>query len=250
MDWFQERVAVVAGSGRGIGYAVVEGLLQKGTRVAMLDVSPDISGIATGLEAKYTTQAKGYRVDISKPENLFAAVKDINVQWSKIDFLVNTAAIIHTDKILDTSYQEWQRVFSVNTHGSFLLTQAVLPTMMAARFGRIVFVTSVAYKVGGGLFGSTLYASTKAALACFTKGLARETKGQGILVNGIAPGTTETEMIKGCTGETRKALFDSLPMGRAAAPSEIAEPIIFLLSSAASYITGEILDVNGGLYMD
>ncbi len=171
-------------------------------------------------------------------------------RFTKIDILVNNAAIISTGPLLETSVEAWERTHAVNLKSVFLCTKAVFPAMMAQRSGRIINIASVAGKRGGGFFGNACYASSKGGVIAFTKGAAREAGPYNITVNAIAPAMIETEMISGMPPDMRASLLRSIPLGRTGSVEDVAAAVCFLASDAAGFMTGEIMDVDGGLMMD
>ncbi|KJS19694.1 MAG: hypothetical protein VR72_17705 [Clostridiaceae bacterium BRH_c20a] len=248
---FKNECAIITGASRGIGRATALGLAAKGSYISIFDINEQgARQTASLIEDNFGQKVFVKKVDISKQEQVNQAVRETEEKFGNIHLLVNNAAIVNTTPFSEISLDEWQKVLDINLTGAFYCIKAVLPYMIKERKGKIVNVASIAAKVGGGLFGNVSYAVSKAGLVCLTKGVAKEMASYGINVNAIAPSATDTEMIKDFTGPKREAFIQSLPMGRVASPEEMASAIIFLLSDEASYITGEIMDVNGGLYMD
>ena len=188
--------------------------------------------------------------DVSAEKQVSALIQATLERFTKIDILVNNAGVISTGPLLETSVEVWERTHAVNLKGVFLCTKAVFPALIAQRSGRIINIASVAGKRGGGFFGNTCYASSKGGVIAFTKGAAREAGPYNITVNAIAPAMIETEMIGAMPPEVRESLLRSIPLGRTGTVGNVAAAVCFLASDGASFISGEIMDVDGGLMMD
>jgi NAD(P)-dependent dehydrogenase (short-subunit alcohol dehydrogenase family) len=188
--------------------------------------------------------------DVSSEEHVARLAQSTLERFTKIDILVNNAGILSTGPLLETSVEVWERTHAVNLKGVFLCTKAVFPAMMAQRGGRIINIASVAGKRGGGFFGNACYASSKGGVIAFTKGAAREGGPYNITVNGVAPAMIETQMISAMSPDVRQSLLRSIPLGRTGSAEDVAAAVCFLASDGAGFITGEIMDVDGGLMMD
>jgi len=188
--------------------------------------------------------------DISSERQAERLIEATLEHFAKVDILVNNAGVISTGPLLETSVDVWERTHAVNLKGVFLCTKAVFPALMAQCSGRIINIASVAGKRGGGFFGNTCYASSKGGVIAFTKGAAREAGPYNITVNAIAPAMIETEMISGMPPGVRESLLRSIPLGRTGSVENVAAAVCFLASDGAGFITGEIMDVDGGLMMD
>jgi len=249
----KDKVAVVTGAGseRGIGRAIALNLAKEGSNVVVVDINSEgIQKVAQEVE-NIGTQALAVKVDVTQPEEVFQMAKKIIQRFGKIDILVNNAGITQSKTLVDMSIEDWDRIIDVNLKGTFLCTKAVLPQMIEQREGKIVCISSVSAKRGGGIFGGVHYSSAKAGVLGFVKALAREVAQYNINVNAVAPGLVDTDITGGrMTPERKKEVVSLIPKGRIASPEEIAKAVVFLLSDWASYITGATLDVNGGLYMD
>lgn len=241
------KVAVVTGAAGTMGRAVVEALLLDGCRVAMID-RPQVSMAA--LEQQFGPAAAGFGCDISDPAAVAAAHAAVRERFGEVAILVNNAGVLTNNKVESTSAEEWRQVIAVNLDGAFYWAQAVVPAMKAARWGRIVNTSSLAAKTGG-LTAGTAYSVSKGAMSALTFSLARELAGHGVTCNGVAPAYVKTPMITEQLTEAQRAeLLRQIPVGRFCEPEEFAHTVRFLASPMSGFITGEILDLNGGLLMD
>ena len=194
--------------------------------------------------------ATGYAANPTDPEAVKELVNTIVDKYGRIDVLVNNAGISQKVTVADMTLDDIKRIFNVNMFGLFLITQAVCEVMKKQNYGRIVHLSSVSGKRGGGIFGGAHYSASKAAVLGFSKNLAREVSSYGITTNCVCPGLINTEIWKSLPKEQADAVIDGIPMGRPGEPQEVADAIVFLASKEASYITGEEIDINGGSHMD
>ena len=239
-----QKVVLVTGAARGIGLAVAKRFLGEGWRVALLDIDePTLAQTCAVLTAPDSTLA--LPCDVSDPEAVTAAFETAAARFGRLDALVNNAGIAIFKPLLETTYADWSRVLAVNLTGPFLCTQAAAPLMREHGGGAIVNVTSIS-----GLRASTLrvaYGTSKAALMHLTKQQAVELATLGIRVNAVAPGPVDTAMAKAVhTPAIRADYHDTIPLNRYGLEEELAETIFFLCSARASYITGQMLSVDGG----
>ena len=248
------RVAFItgAGSNRGIGRATAVRLARNGWDIVITDItSQGLARTAAEIEDKCTGRVLPIECDVTDPVQITNAVTQAQGEFGDIDTLVNNAGISRSTPLLDIGVDEWDSMFAVNVRSTFLFTQALIPAMQRNRFGRIVNLSSVAAKRGGGLFGSSHYSASKAAILGFTRAVAREMAPFGITCNAVAPSMIDTDIFGGALPEERKeALAKDVPVGRIGRPDEVAAAIAFLCSEEASYITGEVMDVNGGMHID
>jgi 3-oxoacyl-(acyl-carrier-protein) reductase len=242
------RVAIVTGSSRGLGRATALALSRQGSSIAVnylnhRDLAEDVA--ARVREAG--VEALCLRVDVSDPEQVGSMVSEVLRNWGRIDVLVNNAGVLRDRTLRKMSLEEWRDVLSVNLSGTFHCTRAVLETMLAQRSGRIVNIASVIGESGG--VGQANYGASKAGIIGFTRSVALEVAAKGITVNAVAPGFMRTDMIKTIPDNVLEAIRARIPMGELGSPEDVAHAVAFLASPEASYITGHVLDVNGGLYM-
>ena len=199
---------------------------------------------------KMGIEAAGYAANLTDPDAVKELVNKIVEKYGRIDVLVNNAGISQKVTVADMTLDDIKRIFSVNMFGLFLITQAVCEVMKKQKYGRIVHLSSVSGKRGGGVFGGAHYSASKAAVLGFSKNLAREVSQYGITTNCVCPGLINTEIWKSMPKEQADAVIAGIPMGRPGETQEVANAIVFLASKEASYITGEEIDINGGSHMD
>ena len=235
------KVAVVTGAARGIGLAVAKAFLAKGYRAALLD----IDAATLGQTGKALGDVLALECDVADPKQVKASIDTVTERFGRIDALVNNAGIAVFKPLLETTFEEWQRVLAVNLNGPFLCTQACAPVMLKNGGGAVVNITSIS-----GLRASTLrvaYGTSKAALDHLTKQQAAELGNAGIRVNAVAPGPVNTAMARQVhTADIRAGYHDAIPLNRYGTEQEVAEAVVFLCSDAASYINGQTLAVDGG----
>jgi 3-oxoacyl-[acyl-carrier protein] reductase len=247
-------VALVTGGGSatGIGHAIGRSFAEAGCAVALGDVDREgAERNASGLPVR----GLGIELDVTDEDSVNAAVAVVERELGAVDILVNNAGITSATKLWELSVEEFDRLLAINLRGAFLCLRAVVEGMMSRRYGRLIFMSSIAGKQGGGVFGTSHYAASKAALIGLCQGAARELGPYGVTSNAIAPSLVLTGLIaKTAGGEAERRLDERnkevVPLGRSARPEDIASAARFLASDEASYITGEILDVNGGSYFD
>ena len=242
------QTAVVTGASRGIGYAIACAMAECGANVAIVDYCPEeVSGKAAQELADKTgaNLVRAYRCDVSSYEETEAVVKQIVSDFGRIDILVNNAGITMDGLLAQMKEEAFTRVLNINLGGAFNMTRHVIRQMMRQKYGRIVNMASIAGLTGNA--GQVNYASSKAGLVGLTKSVAKELASRGITANAIAPGFVETDMTKDIPEDA--PLRRQIPLGRMAKPEEIAALAVFLCSPAASYITGEVIRIDGGLAM-
>jgi 3-oxoacyl-[acyl-carrier protein] reductase len=242
------KVALVTGSARGIGRAIAEAFSAEGATVVVSDVGSD-AGARETLAAMEAAGGKGMveMLDVSDPAQVDAGVKRILDAQGRIDILVNNAGITRDNLLMRMSEEEFDAVLRVNLKGTWLMTKTVSRQMMKQRYGRVINLSSVVGMMGNA--GQSNYAAAKAGIIGFTKSMARELAPRNITVNAIAPGFIRTAMTAGLPEAVQKGFLGQIPLGRFAEPREVAELALFLASDAASYITGQVIGINGGMYM-
>jgi len=242
------KVALVTGGTRGIGRAIAAAFSRLGVDVSITGRDAvRVAEAAQELSREAPHPVKGIPMDVSDREAVDSAVKAFVQERGRIDILVNNAGITRDNLLMRMKPDEWESVIATNVNGLYYCSQAVLRPMIRQRGGRIINMSSVVGLTGNP--GQANYAASKAAIVGFTKALAREVASRQITVNAIAPGYIETDMTRGISDDARKILFDSIPMQRIGKPEDVAAAALFLASEGAGYVTGQILSVNGGLYM-
>jgi 3-oxoacyl-[acyl-carrier protein] reductase len=241
------KVALVTGSARGIGRSIAELFCAEGATVVVNDVGSD-AGARETLAALEAAGGKGSveMFDVSDAAQVDAGVKNILQAHGRIDVLVNNAGITRDNLLLRMSEEEFDAVIRVNLKGTYLLTKTVTRHMMKQRSGKVVNISSVVGMMGNA--GQSNYAAAKAGIIGFTKATARELASRNITVNAIAPGFIRTAMTAALSEAVQKAFLAQIPLGRFAEPREVAELALFLASDASSYITGQVVGINGGMY--
>jgi NAD(P)-dependent dehydrogenase (short-subunit alcohol dehydrogenase family) len=247
---FEGRVVVVTGAAKGIGAVTAEAFGREGARVAALDLDgAGVDAVAAGLTAR-GADALALKTDATSASAVRAAFDAVLARWSRIDVLVNNAggfAVMRT--LEETDEAEWDAILRSNLTSAFLVSKAVVPVMKRQRTGRIVNLASVVAR-GGAVRVPAHYAAAKAGVVALTRMLALEVAEHGITVNAVAPGTTATDRVLAArTPEDTARVAAAIPLRRLGQPAEIAETILFLASDAASFVTGAVLDVNGGQEM-
>lgn len=247
------KVAVVTGAGslRGIGRSIAIALATQGAKVAICDINEEgLFKVAEEIKQR-TSEVMTVTMSVTDGTSIregFASVVD---KWGKIDILVNNAGITQPVTVAEMSETDFERILDVNLKGTYLCCKAVAPYMLEKKYGRIINMSSVSAKRGGGVFGGAHYSAAKAGILGFSKAFAREVSPHGITVNSIAPGLVATDIRGGLESEEeQKRMTRDIPCRRMALPEEVAAAVCFLASDEAGYITGEEIDVNGGSHMD
>jgi 3-oxoacyl-(acyl-carrier-protein) reductase len=248
MNDLKGKVCLVTGGTRGIGRATVLALAEAGSDVLFTyQHSKDQAAEVAAQARQRGVRAEGFQADVSAAAEVQAVLQEAAGRFGSIHILVNNAGITRDRSFLKMTREMWDEVMRVDLDGLFVMTQAVLPGMIQAGWGRVINVSSIVGQAGN--FGQANYAAAKSAIFGLTKTLARELARKGITVNAVAPGFIETDMLKDMPQAALDQVINLTPMARLGRPEEIADAIVFLAGPRAAYITGQILAVNGGMYM-
>jgi 3-oxoacyl-[acyl-carrier protein] reductase len=247
MAGLQGRIALVTGASQGIGRACALELAKAGATIALAARNESKLAEVAAEIAAAGGQATAFSLDLASEESIKTGAKAILERYGKVEVLVNNAGIVRDGLMMRMKRPDWDDVLNTNLTGVFLLTQALLPTILRNRWGRIINITSVVGRTGQA--GQVNYASSKAGLIGFTRALAREVASRNVTVNAVAPGYVETAMTSFLDDKGRQAMLSQIPLGRAGTGEDVAHSVAFLASDAAAYITGHVLDVNGGMFM-
>lgn len=247
MGNLEGKTALVTGASRGIGRACALELARRGARVALAARNEGKLEEVLQEIAAAGGAAKTFVLDVSNEESIQATAKAATAHFGSVEILVNNAGITKDILLLRMKRADWDQVLATNLTGAFLMTQALLNSMLRGRWGRIINVASVVAETGQA--GQANYAASKAGLIGFTKSMAREVASRGVTVNAVAPGYIETAMTAALDEKQRQALLSHIPLARPGTDLDVAHAVGFLASDEAAYITGHVLDVNGGLFM-
>ncbi|NMN93818.1 SDR family NAD(P)-dependent oxidoreductase [Antrihabitans stalactiti] len=252
-----QRTAVITGatSPRGIGLATARRYAEDGWAIVVLDLDAEKSAkVAAEIGSEFSVPAFGHDIDVADEPSVQRAYQAVAAEVAAhnlppVGALANIAGITSPVPFLDTTLDVWNKVMAVNATGTYLVTKAFVPDMIANNFGRIVNMSSVSAQRGGGVFGKVPYSASKAAVLGFTKALARELGHTGVTVNAVTPGAVDTNIRTGSTDEQEAAICRDVPLGRVATTREVASAITYLSSDDAAYLTGTTLDINGGSHL-
>lgn len=244
----KDKVAIITGSSRGIGRAIAEKMAEKGAKVVICSTKDQVAKeVAQTLANTYGVQTLGMGVDVTNEEQVKALVSATMDTFGRVDCLVNNAGITKDNLLLRLSSDEWDQVINTNLKSVYLCSKAVLRPMMKQKSGKIIHIASVVGVIGNP--GQTNYAASKGGMIAFSKSLAREYSSKGIISNVVAPGFVETEMIEGLPKDYLDNIIQSIPLGRLGKDSEIANLVSFLASDESGYMTGQVLNIDGGMAM-
>ncbi|MFC2728119.1 MAG: SDR family NAD(P)-dependent oxidoreductase [Centipeda sp. (in: firmicutes)] len=249
---FSGQVVIVTGAGspKGIGRVIARTFARQGAQLIIADMNKEGTDETVQIIQSEGGKADGVVLDVTSKESVDAMVDYIMKKYGRIDVLVNNAGISQKVTVADMTLEDMERIFKVNMFGLFLVTQACMKPMVAAKYGRIVNLSSVSAKRGGGIFGGAHYSAAKSAVLAFSKNLSREISKDGVTINSVCPGLINTEIWKSLDKASVEKILDDIPMKRPGETQEVADTIVFLASKEASYITGEEIDINGGSHMD
>ncbi len=239
------QTALITGAGRGIGKTIALKLAECGADIVLADMNPQVSEVLLEVES-LGRKCLTFETDVTDFDAIDAMVKKIIEEVGSIHILVNNAGITQDNLFMRMKPEQWSKVIDVNLNGVFNVTKAVIRPMVKQRMGKIINISSVVGFTGNP--GQVNYSSTKSALVGFTKSLAREVGARGVTVNAVAPGFIDTAMTQALNESQQELILQQIPLGRMGGPADIANAVSFLVSEDASYITGTILHVNGGMY--
>ena len=240
------KLVLVTGASRGIGKAIALTLGRAGATVIGTATTESGSDNISKIFADNKVSGKGIKLNVTDNEQIASLIKSVNEDFGSIDILINNAGITRDNILLRMKEDEWEDIINTNLSSVYRMSKSVLRGMIKKRSGRIISITSVVGTMGNA--GQSNYAAAKAGMIGFTKSLAREVGVRGITVNAVAPGFIETDMTSNLPGEQKEALASQIPMGRLGTPDEVANAVLFLAGDSGSYITGQTLHVNGGMY--
>ncbi|MBU0988893.1 MAG: 3-oxoacyl-[acyl-carrier-protein] reductase [Proteobacteria bacterium] len=243
------RIVVITGGSKGIGRSVAYKFAEEKARIILAHNDADDSASQETLDnlAHKGVEADAHRVDVSSFGAVDLLFKEIFSKFERVDVLINNAGITRDTLLMRMNEEDWDSVLNVNLKGVFNCTRAVVRSMIKERRGRIVNISSVVGQIGNA--GQANYSASKAGIIGFTKTVAKELAGRSITVNGVAPGFIDTEMTAVLSEKVKESFLRQIPSGRMGKPEEVAEAVYWLCSDAASYVTGQIIHVNGGMYM-
>ena len=239
------QTALITGAGRGIGKTIALKLAECGADIVLADMNPEVAEVLLEVES-LGRKCLTFETDVTDFDAIDAMVKKIIEELGSIHILVNNAGITQDNLFMRMKPEQWAKVIDVNLNGVFNVTKAVIRPMVKQRMGKIINISSVVGFTGNP--GQVNYSSTKSALVGFTKSLAREVGARGVTVNAVAPGFIDTAMTQALNESQQELILQQIPLGRMGGPADIANAVSFLVSEDASYITGTILHVNGGMY--
>ena len=243
------RVVVVTGGSRGIGRAIALKFAEENAHIIIFHYDPDESASSETLNLlkEKGIEAKSFKVDVSDKKAVDSVFEKIFSEYKRVDVLINNAGITKDKLLIRMDENDWDIVLNVNLKGVYNCTHAVLRNMIRQRRGWIVNIASIVGQIGNA--GQANYAASKAGIMGFTKSVAKEVAGRGIMVNAVAPGFIDTEMTAKLPDKVKEEFLKQIPIGRLGDPEEVAEVVYWLCSEGASYVTGQVIHVNGGMYM-
>jgi NAD(P)-dependent dehydrogenase (short-subunit alcohol dehydrogenase family) len=244
----QDKVSIITGAGGGIGKAIAARFAAEGSHVVIADINLDLAEAAAREICHDGGDVLAVKTDVSSKDSVTALVQHVMEIYGRIDILVNNAGIMHSTPLADIAEAEWDRIMAVNLKGVFLTCQAAVPVMESQGGGCIINMASNSGRDGGVKTGLA-YAASKAGVIGFSRGLAKKVARHHITCNCIAPGTTRSDMLKSFSPDDIKALEAAIPVGRLGEPADIAEMAVFLAGPHGGFVTGAVMDINGGLFI-
>ncbi|ACG57196.1 3-oxoacyl-(acyl-carrier-protein) reductase [Hydrogenobaculum sp. Y04AAS1] len=239
------KTALITGSNRGIGKAIAQKLAENGAGIIITaPIKSDAELAANEIKERYNVRTYAFELDLLDINSIEDTIKEIE-KITTVDILVNNAGITKDNLFIRMKKEEWEDVIKVNFTSIFYITQPIVKQMIKKRWGRVINISSVVGIMGNS--GQTNYSATKAAIIGFTKSLAKEIGSRGVTVNAVAPGFIDTPMTQGLPDDIKEAYKKQIPLGRFGSPEDVANAVLFLASEKASYITGEVINVNGGM---
>ena len=245
MAQLEGKVAIVTGAARGIGQAIALKMAAEGADLALCDLQQDWLAETAAKVAEKGRKALCYAVDVSSGEAVTAVVGQIAKDFGKIDILVNNAGITKDGLVIRMSEADWDAVLGVNLKGTFLFSKTAARFMMKARYGAIVNIASIVGLIGNA--GQCNYSASKGGVVALTKSLAKELASRNIRANAVAPGFIHSKMTEVLPEDVKKRMWEAIPLGRFGEPEDVANTVVFLASDAAAYVTGQVVNVCGGM---
>ena len=247
MKRLEGKVALITGGAQGIGKKICERFLSEGADIALCDVNRDIANTTCEELSGNSGKVKAFYMNVADELSVNKGLKEVIDEFGRIDFLVNNAGITRDNLLMRMKKEDWDAVIAVNLTGTFNVSKAVIKYMMKARYGRIINIASVVGIIGNA--GQANYSASKAGIIGLTKTMAKEFASRNITVNAIAPGYIKTEMTERLYDEVKKAFLNVIPLKRVGTPEDVANVAVFLASDDASYVTGQVICVDGGMVM-
>ncbi|MBU0573071.1 MAG: 3-oxoacyl-[acyl-carrier-protein] reductase [Candidatus Margulisbacteria bacterium] len=244
----KDKNAFVTGAAQGIGRAIAMGLAKEGANIVVSDINIELAGATADEIKKLGVKAVAVRTNVAELCEVEESVRAAVSELGKIDIFVNNAGITKDSLLIRMKPEEWDAVINVNLKGVFNCSKAIVPLMMKQRSGKIVNIASIVGEMGNA--GQLNYSASKAGVIGMTKTLARELAGRNIMVNAVAPGFIDTEMTKKLPQDAREKLMGIIPQGRLGQPEDVANAVLFLAGPMSDYITGQVINVNGGMLMN
>lgn len=242
------QTAIITGSSRGIGRTTAEEFAKRGVNVVIVGINrEDVEKVAEEIKAQYGVETLGVKADVSQSEDVKRLFEEAVKKFSKIEILVNNAGITRDNLLIRMKEEEWDAVLNINLKGAFLCSKEAVKIMAKNRYGRIINISSVVAFIGNP--GQVNYSASKAGLVALTKTLAKEYASRGITVNAVAPGFIQTAMTEQLPEKVKEEMLRMIPLGRFGTTQDVANAIIFLALPESGYITGQVIHVNGGMYM-